>query len=204
MQCKLCLQEKLLIKKSHIIPDFMYEGLFDDKHRIAQKNFVINRDSLPANGVYDKHILCANCDNNIIGGYESYAARELFKPSMNGFIDTLKQKLDNFSGDITNVTISRINYQKAKLFLLSILWRANISTHPLFKFVNLDITTSEQIRQMLYSGLPCKSNLFEVSVAAFIPDGTRPYFSIGPPRMISFQGNQSYYAFYYNFLFISV
>lgn len=36
----------------------------------------------------------------------------------------------------------------------------------------------------------------------FLPDGTRPYFSVGAPRMISFEEKQSYYTFIINsFLF---
>ena len=35
MKCKLCLEDCVLVK-SHIIPDFMYRDLFDDKHRIFE------------------------------------------------------------------------------------------------------------------------------------------------------------------------
>jgi len=36
--CKLCLKKKDLIKKSHIIPGFMYQYLYDAKHRIIFTN----------------------------------------------------------------------------------------------------------------------------------------------------------------------
>ncbi|RYX80702.1 hypothetical protein EON73_05255 [bacterium] len=116
MHCRLCLQEKPLIKKSHIIPDFMYKGIFDDKHKIVQKDFINNKDLFPSDGIYEKHILCADCDNKIIGGYEDYTAKELFKPTMHGFIEALRKKVGNFDGNETNVTMSRIEYKKAKLF----------------------------------------------------------------------------------------
>lgn len=198
MQCKLCLQEKPLIKKSHIIPDFMYNGLFDEKHNIAQKDFVNNRDSFPHSGIYDKFILCEKCDNEIIGNYETYAAKELFKPTMHGFIEALKTKVSDFNGNITSVTMSRIEYKKAKLFFLSILWRSSISSHPFFKSVNLEPTISEKIRKMLYTNASGRFDLFETSMLTFIPDGTRPYFSIGSPRMIPFKDKASYYAFVIN------
>lgn len=133
MQCKLCLQDKPLIGKSHIIPDFMYKGLFDDKHRIAQKDFVNNRESLPPTRIYDKYILCANCDNKILGSYETYAAKELFKPSMHEFIYNIKQ-IFNYHNKNIDLKISKLHYQSTKLFLLSILWRASISKHPFFKW----------------------------------------------------------------------
>ena len=31
--CRLCLEEQALIKKSHIIPEFMYQDLFDENHK---------------------------------------------------------------------------------------------------------------------------------------------------------------------------
>lgn len=149
MQCKLCLQEKPLIKKSHIIPDFMYKGLFDEKHRISQIDFTNKKESFPPTGIYEGNILCSNCDNKILGSYETYAAKELFKPTMHGFIEALKNKVIDFDGNETSVTMSRIEYKKAKLFFLSILWKASISSHRFFKFVNLEPTTSEKIRNML-------------------------------------------------------
>jgi hypothetical protein len=36
MKCKLCGNNKKLLKKSHIVPDFMYQNLFDEKHRIFE------------------------------------------------------------------------------------------------------------------------------------------------------------------------
>lgn len=32
--CKLCLEEKILLKKSHIIPEFMYKDLYDENHKL--------------------------------------------------------------------------------------------------------------------------------------------------------------------------
>jgi len=85
--CKLCLQSKTLIKKSHIIPDFIFResNLYDHKHKLLSidlfeflstgKVTLISQNQKSAD--YEKHILCANCDGDIIGKYESYV-RELF------------------------------------------------------------------------------------------------------------------------------
>ncbi len=176
----------------------MYKGLFDEKHRISQIDFTNKKESFPPTGIYEGNILCSNCDNKILGSYETYAAKELFKPTMHGFIEALKNKVSDFDGNETSVTMSRIEYKKAKLFFLSILWRASISSHRFFKFVNLEPTTSEKIRNMLYVNDSGKNDSFETSILAFIPDGNRPYFTIGAPRMIPFKEKQSYYAFVIN------
>ncbi|GEM_PF-2942036 len=39
MICKLCLKDKPLIKKSHIIPDFMYREIYDEDNRIVSYHF---------------------------------------------------------------------------------------------------------------------------------------------------------------------
>ena len=35
MKCKLCLKEATLLKKSHIIPNFLIKDVVDDRHRLA-------------------------------------------------------------------------------------------------------------------------------------------------------------------------
>src|ERR1700722_9313027 len=75
--CKLCLQNKKLLKKSHIIPDFMYKELYDKHHRIYSFNpmEMVNNTGkikLHQSGVYEGNILCENCDNVIISQYENY------------------------------------------------------------------------------------------------------------------------------------
>lgn len=79
MICKLCLQEKQLIRKSHIIPDFMYQGLFNEKHFIAPVFLKdLNVGKLQPTGFYDPDILCAACESQIIGKLESYAKLIIF------------------------------------------------------------------------------------------------------------------------------
>lgn len=68
MNCKLCAQDKPLLKCSHIIQDFMYNGLFDEKHFFAQLDLIdFKRKRMLPSGVYDSNILCKNCDSKIIG-----------------------------------------------------------------------------------------------------------------------------------------
>ena len=77
--CKLCLENKKLQKKSHIIPDFMYKELYDEKHRLYKiYNEEIEAGNLKKRMVndaaYEKNILCHDCDNDVINRrYENYA-----------------------------------------------------------------------------------------------------------------------------------
>ena len=55
MICKLCLKEKKLLKKSHIIPKFMYKGLFDENHKIlVSKVNPLKKEKLQSDGAYEK------------------------------------------------------------------------------------------------------------------------------------------------------
>ena len=74
--CKLCLLPKKLVK-SHIIPDFFYEGIFDEKHfmnKLRPYGFINSNEKIQRNptGEYDKIILCGDCDK-FLGKFETYA-----------------------------------------------------------------------------------------------------------------------------------
>lgn len=150
MTCKLCLREKQLLKKSHIIPDFMYKELFDEGHFLYTRKItggeVIRKGRRPT-GEYDSKILCRECDNEVIGQYESYANQVLYGSGANAVSNEVNQH-----GIIS--TRIELDYTKFKLFLLSILWRASISRREFFSDVNLGTTHEEIVRQMLYEGIP--------------------------------------------------
>ena len=81
MKCKLCCIDKKLLKKSHIIPEFMYQDLFDEKHRIFEVLFKPDlqlQNKTRQSGVYDKDILCDKCDNKVLGSLERYASLALY------------------------------------------------------------------------------------------------------------------------------
>jgi len=54
--------------------------------------------------------------------------------------------------------ISGVEYKRFKLFLLSLLWRASISTRPFFELVKLELLQEEKLRKMLYEGDPGEQN----------------------------------------------
>lgn len=147
MQCKLCLREKELIGKSHIVPDFMYKELFDEKHSlISFKTLTPQSGRSVFNGEYEGDILCRDCDNKIIGKLESYASQILYG-------GPLGVKMQNFikPDGLEFTETTGLDYPKFKLFLLSVLWRASISNRPFFRLVSLG-PYEEKIRQMILNG----------------------------------------------------
>ncbi|WP_374950140.1 hypothetical protein [Mucilaginibacter sp.] len=147
--CRLCQQEKDLIRRSHIWPDFMYKGMYDDKGRL----YVINS-SEPAkhrtvqSGSYEQHIFCSDCDNVRIGQLERYASNNLYrKPYLE---ENAAFKQISVPGGIQVIHCEDLNYNQFKLFLLSLLWRASISTEAVFENFKLGEDEEEFLRASIY------------------------------------------------------
>lgn len=172
MTCKLCNTEKALIKKSHILPEFLFKKLFDPHHKLRKFDVIQMakgnpRISKPSSGSYEGELLCNDCDNRILGQYETYISQVL------GGHLTGNEKLNCKS--IVNVhalrfvEIENLNYQKTKLFLLSILYRAHISTNPEFKNVDLGIH-AEKIRDIIFNNKHTEDLEYQISIVKFPDD----------------------------------
>src|SRR5262245_18984532 len=153
LPCRLCCLTKPLLKRSHIIPDFMYKGLYDSKHRInkvAPASLLRGRPRIerPRTGEYEADILCNTCDNNILGSYESYA--QLLYERKRAPANLITKEFTNSTG-FSFTQLVNIDYTRFKLFLLSILWRASISSRPFFKEVKLG-PYENNIRKMIFEG----------------------------------------------------
>lgn len=196
MICKLCLQEKKLLKKSHIIPDFMYNGIYDTNHQILKikyPNFA-NYKRVPT-GDYDKYILCQNCDNVIIGELESYSSQVLNYGNRPKKKDLLLQHTKNADGQIVLI-VDNVDYRKFKLFLLSILWRASVSSNLYYKEISLGVH-EERIRQAIFLGNPLDETDYQVCIMVVkINDILSRDFILNPIK-ISQKDNPSF-CFYIN------
>jgi hypothetical protein len=142
MPCALCLKRKEL-RKSHIIPEFLYKFIYDDKHRY----FVLTTiDDEPIKrqwtGIYER-LLCSECES-LVGGYEDYAARVL-----NGGVPITSQKLSD------RMVFGGIDYKRFKLFQISLIWRAAVSQHESMSNVTLG-PHAERMRTMILNGIPGK------------------------------------------------
>jgi len=144
--CRLCLKPKEL-KDSHIISEFLYGSIYDDKHRmmlldLSKKTNKRNKIILQT-GVREK-LLCGECEEKL-SKWETYASKIIF------------HNVPKSPNDLNNIAVwSGIDYKTFKLFQLSLLWRAGISNLPEFKQVKLG-PHEEKIRVMLYDENPGKA-----------------------------------------------
>jgi len=158
MICKLCNEEKILVK-AHIIPEGFFRSL---RHgSIVPEIHSNTKGVFPKRspiGVYDKNILCEKCDK-YLGLWDEYAQKLL--------IQNFSESNSVYNGS-TKVAyqINSYDYKKLKLFFLSLLWRASISSQPFFK--KIQIGAHENIlKEMIRNSNPGDPYDYTVSLAKF-------------------------------------
>jgi hypothetical protein len=159
--CKLCNETKDLVD-SHIFPEFMYTPMYDENHKfkvLTTKSIDVLKE--PRKGIYEK-LFCKKCDNEIIGKYEDHAAKVMFGDGKKE-IEIKETKM--------GLLIREIDYTLFKLFQISLLWRASISTRPEIKRISLG-PHSEKMRMMLYTENP--GEIYEYgAVIYFFPKSSK-------------------------------
>lgn len=135
MRCALCLRIADL-RNSHIIPEFLYESLYDDKHRLQIFSLLPERDNWREQKGLREKLLCDACEQDL-SVYEGYARRLL----VGGAPVTYRT-------ESAVVFLSDLDYVKFRLFQLSVLWRASVSTLPFFAPVSLG-PHQEALRQLI-------------------------------------------------------
>jgi len=198
--CKLCKNEKELIKKSHIIPEFLYQDLYDEKHQLIKFDAIEmakgnDKTSKLPQGEYEGELLCKECDNEKIGQFETYLGNILNKKKLAVEQKPNCQKITNDEGaEFTR--IENIDYKSLKLCLLSILWRASISKRPLFKDVDLG-PYEEKIREQIFSETPSKDTDIPIVVMSWTNDKETATDIIAQPTKHKIDG-KTFYSFVIN------
>lgn len=195
MRCKLCDRQTQLVKKSHIIPEFMYSGMYDEKGRISKLNLDNpRREVFIQSGIWEKNILCFKCENEFLSRLEGYAKVVLFGGNYKW------GDLPDYRRLNKNLAVGNgIDYTKMKLFFLSILWRVHISNRKEFSKVNLG-EKGGILKRMLNSGDPGKEDDFKVIPLLYNTESI-PVKSMIPPKQIPL-GEHEYVLVHINTLSI--
>lgn len=159
MRCKLCLEQKKLVK-AHIIPKSFYKPMRKGTTapRITSDSRRFNPRKVPT-GVYDQTIVCQECEGRF-QAWDDYAAKLLLSPStkIEDFFDEVGRKLA--------YRIDNVAYGKLKLFFMSVLWRVSVSSHLFFSQVRLG-THEATLRAMILNKDPGDENAFSVVLCRF-------------------------------------
>jgi hypothetical protein len=172
MLCRFCERQKKLID-AHVIPQCLY-ALRKDR---TKPMFTLSKDPgvhprRSQTGEYDQSILCADCDNKL-GLWDEYACDLLVEKIPRQAVKTGPNGQQCYS-------LLSYDYDKFKLFFLSVLWRMSISTRPLFRNVKLGAFET-QLRQRLSEKDPGVPEDFAVFIYRYVDEfgsgmtlGTRP------------------------------
>ncbi len=159
MVCKLCGKEEKLVK-SHIIPKSFFmdlKGKGPKNHFKIHSNVKGERPKRSQTGTYDK-LVCEDCEK-IFSPWDDYAKKFLLQElSENTFIKE--------GGKLFGYQLKDFSYHNLKLFFISVLWRASVSTRKEFSDVNVGPFKS-QLEEMINNSDSGDPNAFSVILSKF-------------------------------------
>lgn len=158
-KCRLCLSEGQL-RRSHIFPELLWKPVYRAKdHSVQTIHAELPYVRRLRKGIRDR-LLCADCESKI-GRWEAVFAecwmRVLPEQIPAGWNAILRQGLP---------------YREFKLFHLSLLWRASVSTLEEFGDVRLG-PHENRIRQMLVEEEPGADTEYRIFPTGILQVGTR-------------------------------
>ena len=177
--CRLCKEEHEL-RNSHIIPEFFYEPLYDEKHRFNILTTLENKSNSFSQKGIREFLLCNSCEQKI-GNFEHYASL-VFKSNLSGL---------SMHRDGPLIFVEGINYKKFKLFLLSIIWRASISSREFFKQVSLG-PHEESLRLLLMNEEPGPALKYPCLIGGVTLGSGKPSDVIVEPRRVEIGAQTAY------------
>ena len=171
--------------KAHIIPKSFYFINKTLKHPL--KLATNTKGIYPKKswtGIYDDKIVTQEGEK-IFLEWDDYAFKLLVEQA-----DSAKPL--KHGGSIVAYTYDNYNYEKLKLFFLSVLWRAGASSQKCFKRVNLG-PHLEILREAIIDSNPGNSDFYATFLALF--DDEQSWAKIMDPFQVRFNGIK-FYKFY--------
>jgi hypothetical protein len=158
MACRLC-QRNNVLRRSHIISETFYEGVYDAKHRAVPISMNYQKLKFIQNG-FKERLLCEDCELKL-SRWESVLKKTL--------VDMGNKTSTSLSIDIIRKEFFRvkcIRYKEFKLAILSIIWRMSIASDPFFESYKLG-TYEEKLRQTLLSEKVPDEKKFPIMVSRY-------------------------------------
>lgn len=178
--CALCQLSKTL-QKSHILPEFLYDDVYDDLHSYVVLSPAPNAPARRRRkGVYER-LLCLDCDQRRLGRLDDYAAK-VFKGGIELEITDQADRL----------IVGNLSYPTFKLWQMSLLWRCGVSRSVGFEATELG-PHAELLRAMLLEERPGQPYQYGCTVVLPSSHTVTRHF-IHPPEPITIEGQRCYRA----------
>lgn len=141
--CALCLKDVEVLIESHILPEFLYKDIYDEKHRFMVFSDRHDRPVMPIQQKGMRQpLLCQACET-LFSRWERYASMVLY-----GGVELGQRDQPDHS------EYHGLDYSPFKLFLMSILWRISVAQDQGFNGVLLTPEHLERLRFMLLAEDP--------------------------------------------------
>lgn len=158
MICKGCGENKSLIK-AHAIPEAFFRGLRDGKDppRLLTDTAGKYPKKAPI-GVYDKTILCRDCEDKF-QVVDDYAQNILLRKECDHIELKRGQK-------VVGYRVDDVDYRLLKQFFISVLWRASVSSQEFYSKVSLGPYESD-LKELIWRNKCGDKNQFSFVVSKF-------------------------------------
>ncbi|MBW0280273.1 hypothetical protein [Shewanella xiamenensis] len=134
------------MQKSHIIPNAFFRHIKKDENDPGKYIEISTIKNTFEQCSYSENLLCWECEQKFSNEFESYVITLILKNPININVSTAKQH--------NQITFKNIDFSKLKLFQMSVLWRAAISSLKFFEHVNLGAEQLELLRNHLMALKP--------------------------------------------------
>lgn len=142
-ECRLC-QSQEELRNSHVLPEFLYESLYDEKHRF--KAIHMDGSESPSSRLeqkgYRERLLCQKCETKL-SRLEGYASKNYFVAP-----DRVNLGMAGLERPY-GFEYRGLEYETMKLFQLSLLWRISVATIKPFSGVSVGQEHEERLRNIL-------------------------------------------------------
>lgn len=139
--CELCHNDREL-RNSHIVPELLYSNLYNEKNHLMAINGRGRKGWKPLQKGLREYLFCETCEQHFNKYYE--------KPFQDQWVNA--SLLPN-PWETTEPYWVQVEYSSFKLFHLSVLFRAGVSSLPTYTEVSLG-PHQERLRQMLLNRDP--------------------------------------------------
>ncbi len=167
--CKFCYKKVAKLADAHVLPRAYFEY---SRHKAQMtksqpmKLITNTKGHFPTGkvriGWYDSDLVCLECENRF-APFDDYSPRLLLQNE-----DRHRPIIVN--GDLKGWEIAQFDYEKLKLFIISVLWRAGASKLPQFGKINISKVDLERARQNILSNVSGGNNNFSFIIARFPDD----------------------------------
>lgn len=172
-QCRLC-HETRPLRRSHVIPDAIFRRVLRENQG---KAITFSDENLSwieySSDSWWEHLLCEECEDCLDQNYEKYS------------ISVLRNKLKSVTVSKAKggVSFSSVDAVKLQLFIVSMMWRAAVSSLPVYSKVYLPPMLENEIRSCLLRHQKVRPSLISIRISR-LSDKTPNGFSLDTLRSL--------------------